>query len=101
LITQEELKKDMDKINSELTILNNELQKYENIISVHEKNVFTMETKQEIIKATQHLLQKDGLTFEKKQFILHKFIDEIVIHYNEDKRVGSKDYRCIEHVGYF
>jgi site-specific DNA recombinase len=90
LITQDELKKDMEKINSELTLLKNELKKYENIISVHEKNKLTQETKQEIIKATQHLLQKDGLTFEEKQFILHKLIDEIVIHYNEEKELEVK-----------
>jgi site-specific DNA recombinase len=90
LISQEELKKDMEKIKNELTILNNDLQKYENIISVHEKNVLTMETKQEIIQATQSLLQKDGLSFEEKQFILHKLIDEIVIHYNEEKELEVK-----------
>lgn len=84
LISQEELKKDMEKINNEILIVNNEIKKFEKLLSIQEKTALTEERKKMMLTAAKDLLKNDGLDFKEKKFILQKLIDEIAICYNEE-----------------
>jgi site-specific DNA recombinase len=99
LISQEEMKRDVQKINTEMKNIIEEIGKYQNKIQIHEKQTITNERMNSLIKTVRSILTKDGeegLTLNDKRNIIDKLIDEIHIDFGIENEVIIKTVGALD-----
>lgn len=93
LISEQELKLDFKKINSQINILKEELKTLEEKVILENKKENTKKRMDEIVKSIQNVLKDNidnKLTFEEKRNIITQIIDEIHLEFHDEEQVNIK-----------
>ncbi|MDN4525485.1 recombinase family protein [Fictibacillus fluitans] len=85
VITEDEMTKDMNRINKELTLLDTNMETLNRKMERQTEQQLDKEQMDQIIKSVNGLFERDGLTFEEKRQLMELMIDEIQIDATSEK----------------
>ncbi|ERI07175.1 recombinase family protein [Aneurinibacillus aneurinilyticus] len=85
LISEDEMKKDLRKLNQEISELKVRIDKLERQLHEQDERQLTAERIEKVLISIKNMLQNEGeLLFEDKRFIIESLVDEIILEANEN-----------------
>ncbi|WP_028776366.1 recombinase family protein [Shimazuella kribbensis] len=97
VITEDEMFRDLSKINKDIKSLQTELQKIQHHLEAQRENEEEKERVKMVIDFLGRLVEKESdIPFEKKRFIIQCLINEIILTFNKDQT--NCDVTCVGHL---
>ncbi|MCH5583727.1 recombinase family protein [Shimazuella sp. AN120528] len=97
VITEDEMFRDLSKINKDINSLQTELQKLQYHLKVQQTNEEEKERLKLVIDFLGRLVEKEtDIPFEKKRYIIQSLIDEIILTFDENQ--SNCEVTCVGHL---
>jgi site-specific DNA recombinase len=97
VITEDEMFRDLSKINKEIKSMQTELQKLQHHLEAQQQNEEEKERVKLVIDFLGRLVEKEtDLLFEKKRYIIQSLLDEIILTFSEDQT--NCEVTCVGHL---
>jgi site-specific DNA recombinase len=97
VITEDEMFRDLSKINKDIKSLETELQKFQHHLEVQQQNKEEKERVKTVIGFLGRLVKKEtDIPSDKKRYIIQSLIDEVILTFDEDQ--SNCEVTCVGHL---